>query len=94
MKKEEEKIREEKAGEELSIKIAESIFENMGKACGLDDADRIMAFMEAVAAVVFTLESAMHRRRDLSAFFDEMKNYYKLMRKVHKDVDGKIDNLN
>lgn len=93
MKKEEEKIREEKV-DELSIKIAESIFDYMGKAHGLDDADRIMAFMEAVAAVVFTLESAMHSRRDLSAFFDEMKNYYKLMRKVHKDVDGKIGNLN
>ena len=85
---------EEKKAEELSIKIAESIFKNMGKTHGLDDADRIMAFMEAVAAVVFTLESAMHRRRDLSAVFDEMKNYYKLMRTVHKDVGGKIGNLN
>ena len=93
MSKEEEKIRDKKA-DELSIKIAESIFENMGKAHGLDDADRIMAFMEAVAAVVFTLESAMHCRRDLSAFFDEMKNYYKLMRKAHKDMGGKIGNLN
>lgn len=94
MKKEEEKTREEKAEEELSIKIAESIFKNMGKAHGLDDADRIMAFMEAVAAVVFTLESQMHRRRDLSALFDEMKNYYRLMRTVPKNMGGKIGNLN
>ena len=93
MKKEEEKIRDKKA-DELSIKIAESIFENMGKPHGLDDADRIMAFMEAVAAVVFTLESQMHRRRDLSAFFDEMKNYYRLMRTVPKNMGGKIGNLN
>lgn len=93
MKKEEEKIREEKS-EELSIKIAESIFENMGKARGLDDADRIAAFMEAVAAVVFTLESQMHRRRDLSALFDEMKNCYRLMRTVPKNMGGKIGNLN
>ena len=85
---------EEKKAEELSIKIAESIFKNMGKARGLDDTDRIMAFMEAVAAVVFTLESAMHRRRDLSAFFDEMKGYYRIMRKAPKNMDGKIDNLN
>lgn len=88
------KKEEEKKAEELSMKIAETILEDMGKAHGLDDADRIMAFMEAVAAVVFTLESATHRRQDLSAFFDEMKNYYKLMRTVHKDVGGKIGNLN
>ena len=85
---------EEKKAEELSIKIAESIFKNMGKARGLDDTDRIMAFMEAVAAVVFTLESAMHRRRDLSAVFDEMKGYYRIMRTVPKNMDGKIGNLN
>lgn len=89
----EKKIRDEKA-EKLSMKIAESIFENMGKAHGLDDADRIVAFMEAVAAVVFTLESITNNRRDLSAIFDEMKYYYKIMRKAPKDVDGKIGNLN
>lgn len=92
--KKEEKTRDEKAEEELSIKIAESIFEDMGKAHGLDDADRLMSFIEAVAAVVFTLESITNHRRDLSAIFDEMKNCYKIMRKVPKDVDGKIGSLN